>query len=59
MYYCGCWISSWHAFYLENFKIPAYCVIFSDAAEVIQTRMCDVVDGKHEFYVHYDGCKYM
>jgi len=46
-------------FIWRTLKSQHFCVIFSDAAEVIQTRMCDVVDGKHEFYVHYDGCKYM
>ncbi|CAG2231114.1 KAT8 [Mytilus edulis] len=25
------------------------------AAEIIQTRLTDMVEGKHEFYVHYEG----
>ena len=32
-------------------------LLLTDAAEVIQTRVNDTVEGKHEFYVHYEGCK--
>lgn len=32
--------------------------MFSDAAEIIQSRGSDHGSGKHEYYVHYEGCKY-
>ena len=30
-----------------------------DAAEVIETRVNDQAGGRHEYYIHYDGCKYI
>ena len=31
----------------------------SDAAEIIESRINEQNGGRCEFYVHYDGCKYI
>ena len=43
-------------------KIQNYVkIIFQlvvDAAEIIQTRASEINEGKSEYYVHYEGCKF-
>ena len=42
---------------IENYmKIIVQLV---DAAEIIQTRASEINEGKSEYYVHYEGCKFV